>query len=90
MPTSHIVPLTTRPVSVGDPIHRERLSSPADDSRSDRLLAVLAVERPGAEATLGRALIDPQAFAADVLCGGLGEALNREQDRIDQLPQSRA
>ncbi|SIF22948.1 Uncharacterised protein [Mycobacteroides abscessus subsp. abscessus] len=47
------------------------------------LRRVLRAERDGAEATLGRPLIDPTAFAADVLAHGLGEALNREHDRIN-------
>ncbi|WP_157935636.1 hypothetical protein [Mycobacteroides abscessus] len=47
------------------------------------LTQVLQAERDTAEATLGRSLIDPMAFAADVLAHGLGEALNREHDRID-------
>ncbi len=88
MSTSHTVPMTTRPASVESPIHRAVPSSPAGSSRADRLLAVLTVERSGAEATLGRALIDPLAFAAEVLSDGLGEALNREHDRVDQLPQA--
>lgn len=44
---------------------------------------VLRAERDAAEATLGRPLIDPIAFAADVLALELDEALNREHGRIN-------
>lgn len=47
------------------------------------LTQVLEAERDAAEATLGRPLIDPMAFATNVLALGLGEALNREHDHID-------
>lgn len=50
------------------------------------LTEILRAERDAAEATLGRPLIDPLAFAADFLALGLGEALNREHDRIDGHP----
>ncbi|WP_272864757.1 hypothetical protein [Mycobacteroides abscessus] len=44
---------------------------------------MLRAERDAAEATLGRPLIDPIAFAADVLALELDEALNREHGRIN-------
>lgn len=49
-----------------------------------QLLDVLRRERQAAEATLGRKLFAPYAFAADCLFDGLGHALNAEQDRIDE------
>jgi hypothetical protein len=52
-----------------------------------QLIDILLRERQMAEATLGRRLIDPYAFAADCLAQGLGYALNAEQDRIDELDQ---
>ena len=48
-----------------------------------QLIDVLHRERQAAEATLGRPLINPYAFAADCLTHGLGQALNAEQGRID-------
>jgi hypothetical protein len=54
-----------------------------------QLLDVLRRERQAAEATLGRKLVAPYAFAADCLLDGLGHALNAEQHRIDELDQRR-
>lgn len=38
-----------------------------------------------AERTLGRPLVDPVLFIANCRQRGLGEALNAEQDRVDEL-----
>lgn len=65
-------------------LHR-RLPDQATAATLCELLAVLYRERPNAEATLGRPLVDPYAFAADYIRDGLGHALNGEQDRIDDL-----
>lgn len=63
------------------------IEAPHASSYWQKLNAVLEREQPAAEATLGRPLIAPLLFAADCLDPkvGLGEALNREQQRIDQL-----
>jgi hypothetical protein len=55
-----------------------------------QLIDVLRRERQAAEATLGRPLINPYAFAADCLADGLGQALNNQQDRIDELDRRHA
>lgn len=43
---------------------------------------LLNVEGPRAEATLGRALVDPTLFAFNCWVHGLGHALNHEQGLI--------
>lgn len=70
--------------------HRSRQArqSPCEHEGSlspQRLDDVLHRERSAAEATLGRPLIDDYAFAGDCIAHGLGHALNREQDRVDEL-----
>jgi hypothetical protein len=62
-----------------------------DSPRWRQLHEVLEREQEAAEATLGRPLIAPWAFAADCLDPNLflGGALNREANRIDQLESER-
>lgn len=54
---------------------------------SQLISAVLQHERAAAEATLGRPLVDAVGFALDVMKGGLGHALNVQQDRVDECSQ---
>jgi hypothetical protein len=49
---------------------------------ASELIAIVEAERPQAEATLGRALIDPHLFSFNFWRHGLGHALNVEHDLI--------